>query len=563
MGRRNRAIKSEERVEARRLDQEWRTAIYARLSMENNGLEDERSLDNQIRYVEEYIQKHPYLKLVDVYVDNGYSGTNFSRTQFLRLMDDLKTGRINCIVVKDLSRFGRNYLEAGYYLEKIFPFLNIRFIAINDNYDSMDESKKDSLIVPIKNLVNDIYSKDLSRKISGTMRMKEKKGEIWYGVPAYGYWRKADQPFRMETDEETAPYVRLVFQWTLSGMSYAEIAYRLNQLQAITPTMRLAQRGHYKEESIHLKKTWAVTSVKTILHNPVYMGDTIYNRSFQCVRDGTEHAKRPREKWFVIPKTHEALVSREDFEKVAQLLEKRNEAQAKKIEHNTEVRAKSPDILNGLFFCADCGRKMYYYRDIRKGKVKFCSYYCSGYRYGTREVSKCERIEIPDRLVRLLVLDQIRLQIQAGCRVMELKKLAAKSDKVESQKNVLKEQVKSLNQKMVALSAKRHRLYEDFADGILTEEDYKEIKSKYDGNFNRVSSELLAVEKQLSELQNIAKPDQDFQELVNRVGKADRLTYELVHEMVERIEFGREKVLHITFRHHDWVQELVEMEGNI
>src|SRR5699024_7882510 len=353
------------------------------------------------------------------------------------------------------------------------------------------ESKKDSLIVPIKNLVNDIYSKDLSRKISGTMRMKEKKGEIWYGVPAYGYWRKADQPFRMETDEETAPYVRLVFQWTLSGMSYAEIAYRLNQLQAITPTMRLAQRGHYKEESIHLKKTWAVTSVKTILHNPVYMGDTIYNRSYQCVRDGTEHAKRPREKWFVIPKTHEALVSREDFEKVAQLLEKRNEAQAKKIEHNTEVRAKSPDIMNGLFFCADCGRKMYYYRDIRKGKVKFCSYYCSGYRYGTREVSKCERIEIPDRLVRLLVLDQIRLQIQAGCRVMELKKLAAKSDKVESQKNVLKEQVKSLNQKMVALSAKRHRLYEDFADGILTEEDYKEIKSKYDGNFNRVSSELL------------------------------------------------------------------------
>ena len=192
MGRRNRTIKSEERVEARRLDQEWRTAIYARLSMENNGLEDERSLDNQIRYVEEYIQKHPSLKLVDVYVDNGFSGTNFSRAQFLRLMDDLKVGRINCIVVKDLSRFGRNYLEAGYYLEKIFPFLNIRFIAINDNYDSMDETKKDSLIVPIKNLVNDIYSKDLSRKISGTMRMKEKKGEIWYGVPAYGYWRKVD-----------------------------------------------------------------------------------------------------------------------------------------------------------------------------------------------------------------------------------------------------------------------------------------------------------------------------------------------------------------------------------
>ena len=144
-----------------------------------------------------------------------------------------------------------------------------------------------------------------------------------------------------------------------------------------------------------------------------------------------------------------------------------------------------------------------------------------------------------------------------------MKRLFAKSERVESQKNLLKKQVKSLNQKSFPLCAKRHRLYEDFADGILSEEDYKEIKSKYDGNFNRVSSELLAVEKKLSELQNIAKPDQDFQELVNGVGNADRLTYELVHEMVERSEFGRDKVLHITFRHHDWVQELVEMEGNI
>lgn len=203
-------------------------------------------------------------------------------------MDDLKTGRINCIVVKDLSRFGRNYLEAGYYLEKIFPFLNIRFIAINDNYDSMDESKRISLIVPIKNLVNDIYSKDLSRKISGTMRMKEKKGEIWYGVPAYGYWRKQDQPFRMETDEETAPYVRLMFQWTLSGMSYSEIAYRLNQLQAITPTMRLAQRGHYKEESISHKKTWAVTGENHFAQSGLYGGHHIQSQFPMCEGwDGT------------------------------------------------------------------------------------------------------------------------------------------------------------------------------------------------------------------------------------------------------------------------------------
>ena len=267
----------------------YRTGLYYRLSKEDGDKVESDSIVNQRAMIRDYVRTRKEFCVVDEYVDDGYSGSNFERPDFKRLYEDLQSGAVNCVIVKDLSRFGRNYIEVGRYLERLFPLMGVRLIAINDNYDSMDETKKDSLIVPIKNLVNDIYSKDLSRKISGTMRMKEKKGEIWYGVPAYGYWRKPDQPFRMETDEETAPYVRLMFQWTLSGMSYAEIAFRLNQLQAITPTMRLAQRGHYKEESARLHTTWAVTSVKTILHNPVYMGDTIYNRSYQCVRDGTAH----------------------------------------------------------------------------------------------------------------------------------------------------------------------------------------------------------------------------------------------------------------------------------
>lgn len=563
MGRRNRTVKSTEAVLARRLDKEWQTAIYGRLSFENNGLEDERSLQNQILFAEEYVNAYPNLKLIDTYADNGHTGTNFQRPEFLRLMEDIKSGRINCIVVKDLSRFGRNYLEAGYYLEKIFPFLNVRFIAINDNYDSMDEQKKDALILPIKNMVNELYSKDLSKKITATMRMKEKKGEIWYGVPPYGYIRDSDEPFRLSTDEETAPYVRLIFQWSLSGLSYGEIAYRLTQMQAVTPMTRMLQLGLAKKtDSKRIRSSWAMSSVKGILHNPIYMGDTIYNRTYQSIIAGVSAHRQEQKKWFVIPDTHEALVTRADFTQNEKQLDERCKAGKEKYATWEKQREDTPDIFNNLFYCSDCGRKMYYYRNIRKGQIRYCEYYCSGYRYG-REESKCNRIAIPDRLVRLLVLDQIRVQLQAGCKLLELKEQIRNSSAGKTHRQQLEENITFLNQKMTGISAKRHKLYENFAEGILTEEDYREIKSRYDGQFYQVSNELMDAEKELNQLSEKNISDIDCRNLLKKLDCTEKLSYELLHEMVSRVEFGSDKVLRVTFRHNDWIKELAGLEEKL
>ncbi len=475
-----------QRTESQRSAQEWKTALYARLSCENNGLIDDRSLKNQVQYEKDYIAMCPDMKLVDEYVDNGHTGTNFYRPEFTRMMEDLKTGRINCIVVKDLSRFGRNYLETGYYLEKIFPFLNVRFLAINDNYDSMDKSMGNNLIVPIKNIVNEIYAKDISRKITATMRMKEKSGKIRYGMAPYGYVRDAQNPFRVSADAETAPYVKLMFLWARQNMSYGEISRRLECVGAVAPSQR-SQCGEVG------KCNWDASSVRNILHNQIYVGDMVYNRTRQSLADGEKHHRQSRENWLVVPDAHTALISREDFAETSEILERRRQNHVKREAAAPTMGESARDELDGLFYCSDCGGKMLLRCNVHNGATKRYAYYCSCSRHKS-EGSNRGRLEISDRLIRTLVLDQIRLQTQASCS-------AANSEKI-----------------LATLDA-----------GLAGQSNSKGQKT-------------------------------DRRKIIKDIGSS-RLSYELAHSLISRIEFGSDKVLRITFRHRDCVREPAAKEG--
>jgi len=184
-----------------------KTGIYGRLSVRDLGIEDGDTMENQIAFLRDYVIQHPDLELTDVYVDNGWTGTNFHRPEFNRLIDDIKNGKINCIVVKDLSRFGRNYLETGYYLQKVFPSYQLRFIAVYDDYDSLT-SDPDSMVISMKNIVNDYYSKDISRKISATIDLKREQGIYNWGLVPYGYIRDKENPTHLLIDKDAAPIVR-------------------------------------------------------------------------------------------------------------------------------------------------------------------------------------------------------------------------------------------------------------------------------------------------------------------------------------------------------------------
>ncbi|MCD7771576.1 MAG: recombinase family protein [Oscillospiraceae bacterium] len=357
MGRRNRIAKSTEKYLKRKTITIWQTAIYARLSDENNGFEDDRSLRNQIKYLEAYVAKHPELELIDIYSDNGQSGLSFDRTEFRRMLEDVKTGRINCILVKDLSRFGRNHIEAGYYLETIFPELGVRFIAVNDGFDSLGEEDSDSLILPLKNMINELYARETQRKVLAVLRAKEKKGERPFTMVPYGYIVDPACNYHLLPDKNTADYVRLIFRMKADGCRMTAIADKLNEIGAPTPLCYLKSKGKFK--NVPSSGRWDYISVQKILGNRTYTGSTVYN----TVGKGD---------YMVIPNTHEPLVETDTFDRISREMQDRGRRRSESLKKAAINGEKHPNILKGKFFCGDCGRAMLY-------EFKNSRYRCSGY----------------------------------------------------------------------------------------------------------------------------------------------------------------------------------------
>lgn len=332
-------------------------AIYGRLSVEDE--ETEECMETQIALVQDYINRSRELSYVDTYFDNGFTGTNFKRPAFTRLMNDVRQKKIKCIVVKDLSRFGRNYLEAGYYIETVFPFLGVRLIAVTDNFDSTRTEDMESLALPIRNMVNAMYAKDISKKIWTSLQRKKEAGYAVGNDAPYGYIRNPVTK-RNEIDPEAAFYVQLIFQWELMGVPIFEIARRMTLLQV--PTPREWHRKMVEEKEVLTCKKWGVTTIRHILENQTYVGDTINNKSTQKLFAGQDRHDLPKEQWYVAKNTHPAIIARDDFEKVQKILNK-NRAVFQTVRAKSEqIRSEYQNDLAGMVFCADCGRPMEFER---------------------------------------------------------------------------------------------------------------------------------------------------------------------------------------------------------
>lgn len=568
MGRRNQVAKSTQRYLKRTTTAQWRTAIYARLSLENNGLEDDRSLKNQIKYIQEYINKRPELALVDTYVDNGRSGMNFERVEFKRLMEDVKDEKINCIVVKDLSRFGRNHIEAGFYLEKIFPQLDVRFISINDDFDSMDENKKDGILVPLKNMINEMYAKDTQRKVLATLRSKERKGERAFAAVPYGYKVDPDCSHHLLPDNETADYVRLIFSLKAGGLGSTAIADRLNQIGAPTPMDYMKSQGKYK--NLKYSNGWEYTGVQQILKNRVYAGDTVYN----TVGKG---------EYKVIIDTHEALVDKDTFESISAEMGKRGRKKAQALQKGASRAEKYPNILQGIFYCGDCGHAMLYDRTGNSQYLRNIRYRCSdysSYRKDNKNAPPCavKVTSVPEQVVYKFVLDQIRHQLRAGLEVEKLEKL------LNTEAKEKKRQISILKDQELGLKQKLRKLYEDYVDRTIDEEEYGAIRKEYTVKIKNIQEQLSSIESgggitnpweelkkklfsdnlncetvgtiQLSETSSVeivADDEPDMVESLLRRG----LTRELAETMIERLEYSVDGRFSIKFKCEDYVQKLV------
>ena len=485
MARKSRKNKEEieirERVPELQNEKKIKVGGYVRLSSDKN---DSDSIDTQILMIKQFVNDHPEMEIEDFYVDEGFTGTNFARPDFARMIGDIKSGCIDCIIVKDFSRFGRNYIEAGYYLETVLPHLGVRFISINDRFDSNREEDRNGISVPIKNLINSMYATDISKKLVKSVELHHQIGDAKYRTSIYGYFlnREANQ---LEIDKTASKYVKLIFYWYAKGYSTNEIALKLNAAEVLIPSKYKEQYSKRKSSSKINK--WTSTTIVGILKNPVYIGAKVNGKCKTRLTENLDHKVMPKDDWYIHENSHEAIVSRDLFDIVNEKLDN----------HLDKYREYCSDakLLNGIYknlfsrkvVCGNCGKTMTYVRK-NKGSAKYgfqeAYYTCSRNKDDT-----CRQIVYEDYL-KTVVLDQIKELFKYLCGQKSV--IASLRDGTNDKSVLLSYEKVLINQKKKEADYDNLlvNLYKDLADEIIDANEYKELSEKYQSERTKVQERI-------------------------------------------------------------------------
>ena len=514
------------------------TAIYVRLSIENSGKDDDGdSIANQISFCKAYLAEHTDLKLYDIYEDNGEKGTNFDRPEFKRMMDDIRSGKVKCVLVKDLSRFGRDYIEAGEYLEKIFPFMGIRFISITDGYDSLNcDDAEGALMIPLKNMINDVYAKDISRKIITSFRARQEKGEFLPAFAPYGYVKSKEVAYRYEVDQETAPYVRMIFEWKAEGVSHNEICKRLNNMGAVTPARRKVDLGIWRAEK-YKHTVWHGRTIIDILKNPTYTGCIVYGRILKSLYEGIKMHRAPEEEWRYVPDAHEPIVSQELFDKVQKMFADRAEKFKAKMDENAPLRELVTNHFKGKIYCGDCGKRMRFVKPTDKRypvDQDHAVYVCGGYL--DSGYSRCSRHSIRYPVVADAVLVAINIQLELALKQEQLIRQMRGSVKEKNLIDKYVGQINYLSQELKKINGKREALFENFSEGILDEAEYRFAKKNYDDEAEEIEKKLTVEKAKKVQLDNILSLSNEWLEAIHNAENITEIDAVLVKHLVSSVK---------------------------
>lgn len=525
------------------------TAIYVRLSVENSGKDDDGdSIENQTGICREYVDARPYLNLYGIYSDNGEKGWKFDRPEFTRMMDDVKAGKVDCIVVKDLSRFGRDYIETGNYLEKIFPFLGVRFISITDSYDSFTcDDAESALMVPLKNMVNDVYAKDISRKIITSFRQRQEKGDFLPGNTPYGYIKSETRQFRYEVDEKVAPYIRMLFEWKAEGVSHAEMARRLNEMGAVTPSMRKVELGIWHAEK-YRHTVWGGRTLTDILTNPVYTGALVYGRMPKSLYEGIRVHRAPKEEWRILEGMHEPIVSQELFDRVQEIFEEHRKTIAEKYSKNEKNREGIDNRFRGRIVCGDCGKNMRFLRvQAKYRKGMYGIYTCGGYIDSRR--ARCSRHYIRASEVEDAVYAAIREQLAQAADMEETMARMKGGSGEKNRLDAFRARISRLMQEISKTNARRQGLYEDYVSGMLDEGEYQYARKEYEDRAGRLNRELDEARKEMEQFQAVFSRDNRWLRKIRMADGAAELTDEIIGELVDEVRIFEDRRVEIVFKY--------------
>ena len=514
---------------------------YGRLSKEDGDKIESDSIKNQRDLIHSYIGQHPELKLVMEGYDDGYTGTNFERPCFKEMLEAVKEQKVNCVIVKDLSRFGREYIEAGRYIEKLFPALGVRFIAINDGYDTAHLDASSSLILPFKNLINDSYCRDTSIKVRSHFDVKRRNGEFIGSFAAYGYSKDPENKNRLVVDPEAADVVREIFARRISGMSCQAIADELNTLGVPSPMEYKRSRGmKYKSGyRVHNKTRWSATAVRRILQNEVYLGVMEQGKRTTPNYKVKTVVYRPPEEWMRVEDTHEAIISRELFAAVQKALD-----QAAQQAKDREIHSWSPNLLKGKIFCAHCGHSLHRQKCVRRKTPEVYVYHCISNNRIKKGVCPGAFIFEKELLDALADMIQEQLDTTLGQYSLGLENLTKEA---EEQKNI-QAKIASRKQEIQQLRTYQRGLYEGLIQNHLSKDEYFTFKEKYESKIEAISEEIEQLKAGLAilakQLEQYKMLSQDAQHI-----KEDRqLTAALIDRLIDRVEVSREKRITVRFR---------------
>lgn len=513
-----------------------RAALYIRLSVEDNR-SGSISIETQRLILDHYLESQPEIFVYDTYIDNGATGTNFHRPGFQQMLSDIEAGLVNCVIVKDLSRLGRNTIDTGYYIEQYFPQHKVRFIAVTDQYDSDNpDDIHAGIILPLKNMINEAYALDIGRKIKAQQRQAMKDGEYVGARPPYGYLKAPDNCHKLIVDPVTAPVVRQMFAWAAEGAGLNTIAVRLNEAEIPTPSFYKKSIGQITHENLMGNGTWQTWTVTKILRCETYTGDLVQG----CTKTVDHRQIRAdKDNLIAVRNTHEAIISRALFDKVQAILD----MTAEKAKSRT-VNAYSPNLLKGKIFCADCGKSLHRQRCVRKKSDDVYVYHCLT---PTRVApDRCSGVFIYEEELLANIMEamqrEMRDEMEAGSRLQA-------ADVTEREKCLaLIAQKREHEQKIADIRERIRGLYENLVMGVIDKDDYFLFKSQYEDKIQAQEAEIAALDTAVKAMEQEIKRRKRLAKDAAALEQTPRLTQELIGRLIERVEVTKDKEVRIQFR---------------
>lgn len=524
------------------ITRQFSAALYVRLSNEERfDRANKNSFKNQKAFLLDFVEQHPEITVYKIYEDNGNTGTNFDRPAFSEMMYDVSNEKVDCIIVKDLSRFGREHVEMGKYLDYLFPMIGLRFIAINDNYDTYDKIKDNDMIVPFKNIINAVYSKDISRKVISSLSLKQHKGEFLGNYASYGF--NLDENRCFVPDEYSSKIVDRMADMFIEWKSFSRVAKKLTEEGIDTPAMYRYKQGLIKSKKIVGSNLWSESTVKTILTNPANLGHMVQGKTKSLFLETGEkkNVAVDRKAWIIVENTHKPIMTQEKYDTIMAIIDE--------IEKPIKKKSNHVNIFKSKLVCGECGRPI----SMRRSK-RWQFYVCNLH---GKYPDKCDFMSISHKVLSDAVFKSIKAYILTMLDFEKAVINVNNSYQIRQKKQGFETNIRKLNTELNAVKKQRFDLFRDYIEELIVADEFNFARESYTSEVELLEEKLKHLEKEYAQFKKAMEP-QEWVERFKKYRSSKHLTKEMVDYFIDKITISKDNTIDIKFKFTK--EQLLEME---